>query len=251
MYYTWGAALIVVEAILIVHAHKRGRDNWIWLILFFPLVGCLAYVISFMLPGIRTGSGSASAQETGEKVVRMVAPSRKLQKLRDQLEFSDTLANRQLLAREYMHIGGYEDAAELYESCLEGAYEDDPYIMLDAARARFLSHSFHDAKKHLLVIKEQHVKFSRIKDALLLLSMTYEALSEFDAALAEYKAVAGILPGEEGRCRYALLLKKNSQLEEANTVFNEVIYRTRTSPGYYRRSQRQWVNLAKQHLYGS
>lgn len=249
MYYSWGAALIVIEAILIVHAHKRGRDNWIWLILFFPVVGCMAYVISFMLPGIRTDS--ASAQVAGEKVVRMVAPSRKLKKLKEQLEFSDTLANRQLLAKEYMHIGGYEDAADLYESCLEGAYEDDPYIMLDVARARYLSHSYQKAKERLLVIKKDHANFSRIKEASLLLAMTLEALDETAAALVEYKSVAGLLPGEEGRCRYALLLKKTGRTEEAKKVFNEVIFRTRTSPGYYRRSQRKWVNLAKQNLYGS
>jgi hypothetical protein len=147
-----------------------------------------------------------------------------------------------------MNLGAYDQAATLYESCLEGAYEDDPYIMMDFGRALFMSGSHEEAKETLLKIKKEHPNFIQKKETSLLLARAYEELNDTGRALSEYQSVAGIYPGEEPRCRYAMLLNKSGRREEAEKVFNEIIFGSRSNPRYYRREQRQWINLARQHL---
>ena len=36
--------------------------------------------------------------------------------------------------------------------------------------------------------------------------------------------------------------------EEAQKVFNQILTRSRQSPNYYRRAQKQWIDMAKQHV---
>ena len=48
--------------------------------------------------------------------------------------------------------------------------------------------------------------------------------------------------------RYALLLKQRGDTAKANEVFREVLKRADVSPKYYRREQREWVEIAKHEL---
>ena len=57
-------------------------------------------------------------------------------------------------------------------------------------------------------------------------------------------------PGEEARCRYALLLKKLGQEERARRVFREIVESVKGSPGYYKRRQREWVSIARKNMSG-
>jgi len=70
-------------------------------------------------------------------------------------------------------------------------------------------------------------------------------VTDVPAALHEYEALAQGYPGEEGRARYAQLLLRDGQLDKAQAVFAEILKRSRTSPAYYRRDQREWIDLAK------
>jgi len=244
-FYSWGIALVIAEIVLVIHAARRDRYLWIYVILFFPVVGSAVYFFLHVLPDFRFNN---TIQDTGEKLTRIVAPSKHLLKLKQQLEFSDTLENRQLLAKEYENHGRYDDAITLYESCLEGVYEDDPYILLDLAGAQFMNRSFDEARNSLIKIKRKHPHFINKKKASLLLARAYEELNEVENALAEYKSIAGIYPGEEAKCRYALLLKKIGRIDEAEKIFNEIIYGAGKSPRYYRREQKKWIDLARQNL---
>jgi hypothetical protein len=75
-----------------------------------------------------------------------------------------------------------------------------------------------------------------------------EALGESEAALREYAALADGFPGEEGRTRHALLLKRCGHGEEAQTIFRQVLARSRVAPAYYAREQREWIERARSEL---
>jgi hypothetical protein len=57
-------------------------------------------------------------------------------------------------------------------------------------------------------------------------------------------------PGEEARCRFALLLKDLGQTERAQALFQEIVKSVRGAPGYYRSRQREWYRIARQQLGG-
>ena len=71
-----------------------------------------------------------------------------------------------------------------------------------------------------------------------------------DDALRQYESVVPRYPGEEARCRFALLLKSLGQTERAQALFQEIVKSVRGAPGYYRSRQREWVRIAKQQLSG-
>jgi hypothetical protein len=244
MPYFGGFVLVLMEVYFAVHAARRGRHYWIYIILFAPVVGCIAYFFVHVLPDL---GHSKVVEEAGDKIVRAIAPTRNLVRLKEQLEFSDTIQNRQLLAKEYLHIGAYEDAITLFESCLEGIFEKEPDIIFDLANAHFLNGSYDEAKRRLLELKETDPD-PRNKEPLLLLAINYEKLNDNDNALKEYKALIDIYPGQEARCRYAVLLKRTGYKEESEKLFKEIVWTASRSPRYYRRIHKKWIEIAKENL---
>ena len=69
-----------------------------------------------------------------------------------------------------------------------------------------------------------------------------------ERALFEYEALAGYYPGEEARCRLALLLQKTGQVAEARAVFGEVVRSIDKASKTYFRSQRDWYEVARRNL---
>jgi hypothetical protein len=55
-------------------------------------------------------------------------------------------------------------------------------------------------------------------------------------------------PGEEARCRFALLLRQLGQDQRAQQYFREILDSVKGAPGYYRRRQMEWVRIARQNL---
>ena len=69
-----------------------------------------------------------------------------------------------------------------------------------------------------------------------------------DEALAQYEKVVPRYPGEEARCRYALLLQKLGQTDRARRVFREIVESVKGAPGYYSRRQREWAAIARKNI---
>ncbi len=236
--------VLAAQIICAIHAAKRNRYPWLYGILLLPAAGCIAYFFIHILPKLRH---NYAVEEAGDQLIKTIAPSRMVIKLQKQLEFSDTIENRQRLAKEYKRIGAYEEAIKLNEECLEGIYENEPDILYEQAYCLNMVESYEKAEKHLLQLFQHHDK-ERHKEAALLLAITYEKQEKNKKSEKEYKELIDVYPGEEARCRYALLLKRLNRTEEATKMFRRILLNTDESPRYYRRNQRQWTNLAKQNL---
>jgi len=67
-------------------------------------------------------------------------------------------------------------------------------------------------------------------------------------ALYEYAALTAYYPGQEARCRYALLLQMTGRIAEAHNLFVEICKAIDYGPRHQYREQRQWYDLAKRAL---
>jgi hypothetical protein len=235
---------IAVQVLCGIHAVRTGRERWLFVIIFFSLAGCLIYFFIEMLPDLRH---QPVALNTGSNLLKLLDPGRNLRYLKDKLSRADTISNRKALADGYVRAGFFKEAVGLYQTCLQGTYADDPGIMEGLSLAYFFQKDYENAKKSLLHLKEK-LGEKTPNEFKLLLARTYEGSNEQELALSEYNNLLRLHSGEEGRYRYALLLKKSGNNQKAIELFKSIIAETRLQPKFYRRAQRKWVNLAKKEL---
>ena len=241
------ALSFLVQASLAVHAYRTGRERWMYLIILVPVVGGVIYILTELLPELRYSSTGRRAES---RIAGMIAPSDNMTKLRERLALVDSVENRQLLARECVNAGEYDEAIELYTSCLKGIYKDDSQLMLELANANYLCERYSDAKDVFIKLREAHSDF-RHAEGHLLLARTLENLGEDRNALREYKEVANYYPGEEASCRYALLLKKMGCGQEANEIFSKIILRSRVRGRKNTSREKQWITTAQENIESS
>jgi hypothetical protein len=236
---------LAVQLLCIVHVARTGRPYyWIYIVLFAPVVGCLAYFIAEILPELL---GTRGARQAVGNARRAFDPERDYRTLAERLDTADTAENRKALAEEALRLGKTEQAIMLYKTALTGVHKDDPSLMHGLARAFFAGGDFVASAQTLEALKAANPKFES-GDAHLLYARSLEGQGRRDEALGEYEAVARYFAGAEARCRYALLLQQNGQTQPARQLFTEVVRAVDKAGGPFKRAQREWYDIAKRHL---
>jgi hypothetical protein len=82
----------------------------------------------------------------------------------------------------------------------------------------------------------------------LLYARALEELGALEEAEHAYAEVAPAYPGAEARLRYALLLKRRGNLDEARRMFKDLLDGAKLGPAHYRRAQAEWLDLARREL---
>lgn len=236
---------LVFDALCIIHA-LRARQPYYWfmIILALPTIGAAIYFFMEILPDLQH---SRAAREAASDIGRVLNPDREIRDATAALRLTDTAENRKRLAEALMTQQRHDEARTLYETALVGAHADDPALMLGLARAQFGQQDYAGVCDTLDRLREALPDFESA-DAHLLYARSREGLGDTDGALMEYGALAGYYPGEEARCRYALLLQRLGQIDEARAEFEQVVTSVETAPKTYFRSQRDWYTVAKSNL---
>jgi hypothetical protein len=228
-----------------VHVIRTGRPMmWLYLIVLLPVAGSIAYMVVEMLPELRH---SRAAREAAGDIKSVVDPDRDLRELAANLDRVDSVGNRLALAKELLSRERYGDALQLLEGCLTGVHQDDSAIMLALAQARFGLKDYAGTCEVLDRLRAAHPDL-RSPEGHLLYARALEGEGDSERALFEYEALAGYYPGEEARCRQALLLQKIGQVDEARAVFGEVVRSVDKASKTYFRSQRDWYEVARRNL---
>jgi hypothetical protein len=152
------------------------------------------------------------------------------------------------LAEESLKRGLYADAVALYEAAMQGPLgAHDPVLLKGLGRAKMLAGDGAEAEQLFLTLKE--VDPAAVDaDVELDYARALEAQGRNDEAIRHYELVAPRYPGEEARCRFALLLERLGRQERAQALFREIIASMQDAPRHYRTRQSEWVKIARQHL---
>ncbi len=232
----------LLQIICIVHVVRTGRSFvWIFVLLFLPGLGVLAYVAVEILPGLLR---SRTARKFGNSAVGALDPGRELRQCRQALEEADTVDNRRLLAEALVAAGQCDEAMGLYRGILTGIHADDPGMLLGMARAAYGLKQYELTLDTLRKLAETSPRYQPV-EAQLLRAMALEGLGRDDEAAADYAQLVTHAPGEEVRCRYALLLQRRGERDAAKALFDEILARSRRSPHHYRRHEQQWIDIAR------
>jgi hypothetical protein len=234
--------LLILNVILIVHAAKTGRFTpWFYIILFLPGIGAAAYVAVELLP---EWLGSYKGQVAQRKMVRVVNPGRRYRELTEELALVDTVSNRASLAAECLTLGKFDEASLHYAAIIAHPLAEEPQFFLGKARAEYGQGLFAAAIATLDELMRRWPDFHSA-DGHLLYAIALEETGRDDEALANYANVAQYFPGVEPRVRQARLLHKLGREADAKTLAQDIVRGLNRSPSYVRKSQRQWLSLAR------
>jgi hypothetical protein len=233
---------ILVQILLVIHIMKTGRNTyWIYLVIFAPLIGSVAYLIIELLPeffATRTG------RKLSQNLDNAINPHRDLKKAALNLEIADTVENARRLAQQCLDSGRFADARDLFRKSLNGLYHDDPNLMLGLAQSEFGLGEFQQVKNTLDELKQKNPDY-RHADAHLLYARALESLGDTAAALHEYEVLADYYPGPEPVVRLGLLLQQLGRGQEAQARFARVLTLAKNSGRNYRDFHKEWIAIAK------
>ena len=242
-----GAIVVVIQLCFAYHVFKTGRPYWwIFVIMAFPVMGCLIYYFVEVFPGSRE---HRSANKAARTLVRVLQPDADLKRRAEELEICGSVDNKISMAAECMNHQMYVEAAKLYESCLNGAYASDGVILFGLAQALVESGDWHKASATIARLKADAPKVKPL-EVRLLEARIAEGRGDNDAALAQYRELVPAFVGLEARYRYGSLLLRLGKTEAAMEMFNEVVKHARRFASSIEDEER-WAEAAKQAITGS
>lgn len=240
----WLISLAIAVA-CVVHVFKTGRDRfWIYVIMFLPLAGPIAYLIVEVLPGLWRNRGT---QHAVRSVRRTLDPGRDLRRLEAEVQFSSNVDAHRRYAEELVANGRASDAVKVYRGTLKGIFEHDPTLMLGLATAQHADSQFAAARQTLDELRLHNPDF-KSADGHLLYARALEGEGNLEKSLSEYRALAEYYAGAEARVRFAQLLKRTGDPEGARKVLTELLEQAERAPRHYRKMQREWLDAARREL---
>lgn len=242
-FYGWGIPVVVFQIICIVHAVRTERMGWIWIILFFPLIGSVIYLAS----EVRVGRMGRGGRKLAGQIVDVVQPSRRLEALRAEVEACPSVENRLALAEECVRHKQYDEALRLYDSASTGVHKDDPEVLKKRAAVQFEMGAHADAKATLEHLFESKPR-ERTPAMRLLFARVVEVEGDDAASLSAYEAAIPGAIGDEARCRYAGALERAGRRDEAVALYSRIAKESARADARYRRENREWIQIAKTKL---
>ncbi len=233
---------LLIQLALVVHVIKTGRNTtWVFILIFAPMIGGLAYLIVEILPELMNSRGARKARKSFSRAVN---PDKDLRAASQTLAVADTVQNAIILAEQCLERGRFAEAKELYLRYLKGLHADDPILLLGLARAQFGLEDYRGAEQSLDTLKEKNPEY-KSADGHLLYARTKERLGEIEAAIHEYEVLVSYYSGPEPACRLGLILKSQGKMERAKELFQRIINHSKIAGRHYNSMHKEWVTLAK------
>lgn len=234
----------VLQIGCIIHVIRSGRDYyWILLILFLPVMGSLIYIASEVLPGLKNS-----------RLIRSFGQSKKagrstIRKLKEQVEFADTVSNRVELADAYLSRNEFQQAYDLFSGCREGIYENDAAILHKLADAAYGIGKYEETVELLLQVQKSNYRDYR-HERDYLLAEAYAKIGNMTSAISILERLMDVYPGERARFRLGVLYEESGRPDDAVRVFEAVIRNRKFYKGAAVGNQAKWVSQARRHLKG-
>jgi hypothetical protein len=171
MSYVLLALPYLLQLLCIIHIVRTGRNtSWIWLVIFVPYVGGLAYLLVEVVPTLGRG-GRRAVAATIDIVQRSLNPSARLRTLERTAAFSPTHENERALADEYAACGDHAKALALYERLAAGMHARDADLALAKARCFYALGRYADGNRLLDGLEAAGHDFRSVAEALVRLKL--------------------------------------------------------------------------------
>ncbi len=230
--------IIGLQAICLFHCVRKGNQNkWIWIIIFLPLLGCIAYIFS----EIFTRRDLNSVQSNFNTII---FPTGRIKDLEKKLTFSETFDNKVELANAHFANRTYDKAIELYESCLSGIFVNNELVISKLIEAYFETGKYEDVIK----IAQRIIKSSEFakSHAHVLYALSLENTGQMEQAENELKSIKGKYSNFEGRLNYGKFLVRAGRPDEAKEIFEEILLEASHMNSGESRNNKPWFKQTRE-----
>lgn len=203
-----------------IHAMRTNQHTYWLVILFsFPILGSLAYFLAVYLPETRL---ERNLRQFGAKAAHKLNPGRELLSAQQAFEVSPNAQNKMRLASALLETGVCDQAATLFEECLQGVFADDNQIRLLAAQA-WLQHGTGQRALELLQLIIAQDPSYRAEQVLLAQAQAYALIGEQTQARTCYLNALQRFDTLQVRVEYALWALQQGEVSTAKAVQQEIM----------------------------
>jgi hypothetical protein len=219
---------------------------WLWIVLFFPWVGALAYGAIVILPGL---FGGPTVRKMGAAARETLDPTREYREAKTACDEAPTVHNRMRLAKAAAAMGRHEEAEQLYREAAVGIHAEDPVLRLGRAQALVDLGRYAEG---LDLLQQLDPKNERIRTpaAVLAIARALEGLGRIGEADAAYEQASERMPGLEAVGRRAAFLARHGRGDEAREMITDMDRRIAAASPQFRRDGRQWRDVAARAVAG-
>lgn len=234
-----------IQLLLVIHVLKTGRNRyWIWLLLFLPLIGGVAYLVVELIPEY---ASSITGQRTRRGVKKLIDPGAEIRAHSAAWEQSSNADNGRRYAQALLASGRAKEAEEILDQVLGGFFKTDPALMLLKAQAQFDQEQWAPCLATLEDL-QKHNPDHRSPEGHLLYARALEQSGHREEAIREYRSVATYYPGARARYLLGLALKNGGHENEAVQELQTMIRDAELAPAHFRKSEKNWLDKAKRDL---
>ncbi len=245
MFWIYTIGVLGLMVTMVIHAVRSGKVfPWLYVIVFLPLVGSIAYFLAEVLPEMLRSPGG---EKLKTKAMDAANPERYLRVLRAEAEISNSTHARQALAEEYLRLGRADEGLAIYRDIMGGPFADDPRLQLGFARALVEAGDYAECQATLDNFQKENPGY-KSNDGHLVYARALAGQGKVDEAVAEYESVVTVFPGPEARARYAMFLEQIGRGHEARPHFAQIVRVMETSPPHVRKLHKEWHTTAKRAL---
>ena len=235
--------VLLLQVTVIIHAMKTGRPYyWIFIIMGFPVLGCLIYFLVEVMPGSRS---ERRLKKFGTDIAKAINPDRDMKRHAEELAICGSVENKLKMAEELVERGMFDEAIHLFEGARKGQYQYAPDLLYGLARARFFNGD-HAAARQLLTEIKEHAPRYYAQEVALMAARAAAKAGDRRAALREIEGLLENFVGLEARYRYAEILFEDGQPARARAELERVVDHAKRFK--VSAEEKTWAKLARQGL---
>lgn len=206
--------LLALQAFCVYHAYKNNADyKWYWLIIIFPLFGCLIYLYHNFY-------NRDTVKTISQGVKEVVNSNYRVEQLEKAVRFNDNLSNKVNLADAYVKLGRYNDAIRLYNDCLSGFMAEDPELRMKALHAAFLNKDYTTSISYGEMLANE--KTFKNAEARIAYAWALHFTGNKEKAQAVFQDMNKSFTNYVHRLEYGKFLKETNQLENLKELIAEL-----------------------------
>jgi hypothetical protein len=207
--------ILLLQAFCVYHVYRTNAEQrWYWLIIFFPLVGCLIYLYHHFY-----NRNTVSSITEGMKEV--VNSNYKVEQLEKALRFSDNVTNKINLADAYVECRRFKDAINLYKDSRKGFMADDKALGMKLLSAHFYNDDYADAVA--LGAELENEKSFKNSEERVAFAWALYFNEQQEKASSVFEDMDKSFTNYYHRTEYAKFLMKINRVDEARTKLTDLM----------------------------